>query len=175
MTLGEIEWFWQTILGEFLQRAQFTSYEDAADRSKGKELVYDARKDIGYEQDLSTQLRSTGEDHRRAVGMDRAAHHRANEPRDGHQSGAFEPMAEPGHGSHGGGAESEKTRETGDAGCPSDPADREEPTGSGRQAGKAPQGGTEDCESQTIVALDSSHGIIEPIRPASSVPAREPK
>ena len=257
MTLGKIERFWQTILGEFLQRAQFTSYEDAAGRidfwvkyynykrphqgigglcpadrffeiahalkqtlekgveenalelalrgkprdpfymvgrmgeqsvviraekgkvkmlvdgaepSKGKELVYDARKDIDHEQDTSTQLRSTGEDHSRAVGMDRAANHRANEPRDGHQSGAFEPMAEPGHGSHGDGTESEKTRETGDAGNPSDPVDREEPTGSGRQAGKAPQGGTEDCESQPVVALDSSHDIIELIRPASRCP-----
>lgn len=32
MTLGKIERFWQTILSEFLQRAQFTSYEDAANR-----------------------------------------------------------------------------------------------------------------------------------------------
>ncbi len=32
MTLGKIERFWQSILGEFLQRAQFTSYEDAAGR-----------------------------------------------------------------------------------------------------------------------------------------------
>ena len=32
MTLGKIERFWQSILSEFLQRAQFTSYEDAAAR-----------------------------------------------------------------------------------------------------------------------------------------------
>ena len=32
MTLGKIERFWQSILSEFLQRAQFTSYEDAAGR-----------------------------------------------------------------------------------------------------------------------------------------------
>ena len=32
MTLGKIERFWQSILTEFLQRAQFTSYEDAAGR-----------------------------------------------------------------------------------------------------------------------------------------------
>lgn len=32
MTLGKIERFWKSILNEFLQRAQFTSYEDAADR-----------------------------------------------------------------------------------------------------------------------------------------------
>ena len=32
MTLGKIERFWKSILGEFLQRSQFTSYEDAADR-----------------------------------------------------------------------------------------------------------------------------------------------
>jgi transposase InsO family protein len=32
MTLGKIERFWQSILAEFLQRAQFTSYEDAASR-----------------------------------------------------------------------------------------------------------------------------------------------
>jgi len=32
MTLGKIERFWQSILGEFLQRAQFTSFEDAAGR-----------------------------------------------------------------------------------------------------------------------------------------------
>jgi transposase InsO family protein len=32
MTLGKIERFWQSILCEFLQRAQFTSYEDAAGR-----------------------------------------------------------------------------------------------------------------------------------------------
>jgi transposase InsO family protein len=32
MTLGKIERFWKTILSEFLQRAQFTSFEDAAGR-----------------------------------------------------------------------------------------------------------------------------------------------
>jgi len=32
MTLGKIERFWKSILSEFLQRAQFTSYEDAAGR-----------------------------------------------------------------------------------------------------------------------------------------------
>jgi transposase InsO family protein len=32
MTLGKIERFWQSILSEFLQRAQFTSFEDAAAR-----------------------------------------------------------------------------------------------------------------------------------------------
>lgn len=32
MTLGKIERFWQSILTEFLQRAQFTSFDDAADR-----------------------------------------------------------------------------------------------------------------------------------------------
>ena len=32
MTLGKIERFWQTILSEFLQRAQFTSFDDAAGR-----------------------------------------------------------------------------------------------------------------------------------------------
>lgn len=32
MTLGKIERFWKSILTEFLQRAQFTSYEDAAER-----------------------------------------------------------------------------------------------------------------------------------------------
>jgi transposase InsO family protein len=32
MTLGKIERFWKSILSEFLQRAQFTSYEDATDR-----------------------------------------------------------------------------------------------------------------------------------------------
>jgi hypothetical protein len=32
MTLGKIERFWQSILSEFLQRAQFTSFEDAAGR-----------------------------------------------------------------------------------------------------------------------------------------------
>jgi transposase InsO family protein len=32
MTLGKIERLWQSILSEFLQRAQFTSYEDAAER-----------------------------------------------------------------------------------------------------------------------------------------------
>ena len=32
MTLGKIERFWKSILTEFLQRAQFTSYEDAAGR-----------------------------------------------------------------------------------------------------------------------------------------------
>jgi transposase InsO family protein len=32
MTLGKIERFWKIILTEFLQRAQFTSYEDAAGR-----------------------------------------------------------------------------------------------------------------------------------------------
>ncbi len=32
MTLGKIERFWQSILSEFLQRAQFTSYEDAGTR-----------------------------------------------------------------------------------------------------------------------------------------------
>jgi len=32
MTLGKIERFWQTILTEFLQRAQFTSFDDAAGR-----------------------------------------------------------------------------------------------------------------------------------------------
>ena len=32
MTLGKIERFWQSILSEFLQRAQFTSYEDAESR-----------------------------------------------------------------------------------------------------------------------------------------------
>jgi transposase InsO family protein len=33
MTLGKIERFWQTILGEFLQRAQFTSFEEAVERT----------------------------------------------------------------------------------------------------------------------------------------------
>jgi hypothetical protein len=32
MTLGKLERFWKSILTEFLQRAQFTSYEDAAER-----------------------------------------------------------------------------------------------------------------------------------------------
>jgi transposase InsO family protein len=32
MTLGKIERFWKSILTEFLQRSQFTSFEDAADR-----------------------------------------------------------------------------------------------------------------------------------------------
>ena len=32
MTLGKIERFWQTILSEFLQRAQFTSFDDATGR-----------------------------------------------------------------------------------------------------------------------------------------------
>jgi transposase InsO family protein len=32
MTLGKIERFWKSILTEFLQRAQFTSYEDATER-----------------------------------------------------------------------------------------------------------------------------------------------
>jgi transposase InsO family protein len=32
MTLGKLERFWKSILNEFLQRAQFTSYEDAAER-----------------------------------------------------------------------------------------------------------------------------------------------
>ena len=32
MTLGKIERFWKSILSEFLQRARFTSYEDAAGR-----------------------------------------------------------------------------------------------------------------------------------------------
>jgi transposase InsO family protein len=33
MTLGKIERFWQTILNEFLQRAQFTSFENAVERT----------------------------------------------------------------------------------------------------------------------------------------------
>ena len=33
MTLGKIERFWKTILGEFLQRAQFGSYEEAVERT----------------------------------------------------------------------------------------------------------------------------------------------
>jgi len=33
MTLGKIERFWQTIQGEFLQRAQFTSFEDTVRRT----------------------------------------------------------------------------------------------------------------------------------------------
>jgi transposase InsO family protein len=32
MTLGKIERFWKTILGEFLQGAQFGSYEEAVER-----------------------------------------------------------------------------------------------------------------------------------------------
>ena len=257
MTLGKIERFWQTILAEFLQRAQFTSYEDAAGRigfwvkyynykrphqgigglcpadrffeiahalkqtlekgvedntlelalrgkprdpfymvgrmgdqsvviraekgkvkmlldgaepSKGKELVYDARKDIDHEEDHSTQLRSAGEDHRRADGVDRAANHRANVPGDGHQSGTLEPMAEPGHGSHGDGPESEKTRETGEAKRPPEPVDRKETAGSDRPAGKAPQGGPAGCESQPVVALESNHGTIQPSRPPNRCP-----
>ncbi len=38
MTVGKIERFWQTILTEFLQRAQFTSFEDAAGRIDRKKM-----------------------------------------------------------------------------------------------------------------------------------------
>lgn len=34
MTLGKIEWFWKTIFLEFLSRAQFESFEDAAERTR---------------------------------------------------------------------------------------------------------------------------------------------
>ena len=33
MTLGKIERFWQRILTEFLQRTQFTSFENAVERT----------------------------------------------------------------------------------------------------------------------------------------------
>ena len=243
MTLGKIERFWQTILGEFLQRAQFTSFEDAADRIdfwvkyynykrphqgigglcpadrffeiahelkrtlekgveenalelalrgkprdpfymvgrlgdqsvviraekgkvkmlldgadpiQGKELVYDARKDIDHEDNHQTQLRSAGQDHGRADGMDRAAHDCADVPGDGHQPGAVEPVAEPGHGGHGGGPEPEEGREAGGPQHAADPPDRKEPAGS--QDGKAPQGGTEGFENPFVV-LDIDHGF----------------
>ncbi len=248
MTLGKIERFWQTILNEFLQRAQFGSFEEAVERTgfwvkyynykrpnqgigglcpadrffeiqhalkktleqgveenalelalrgkprdpfymvgrmgeqsvviraeKGKvkmlvdgadpsgekELVYDARKDIDHEENQSTQLRSAGQDHGRAVGMDRAAHDLADVQRDVSQRSAVESVAEPGHGGSGYGPESEKTGEEDNAQCPSDPADRENTAGSDREAGKTAEGGAESCENQSIVALDISHGSIQ--------------
>jgi len=246
MTLGKIERFWQTILGEFLQRAQFTSFEDAAERigfwvkyynykrphqgigglcpadrffeiahelkqtlekgveenalelalrgrprdpfymvgrlgdqsvviraekgkvkmlvdgadsSDGKELVYDARKDIDHEDDHQTQLRCAGEDHGGAFGMDRAAHDCADVPADGYQPGTFEPVAEPGHGGHGDRSEPGKDREAGGAQYPPDTADRKEPAVG--QAGKTPEDGTEGIE-KPVVMWDSDHGLIEP-------------
>jgi transposase InsO family protein len=33
LTLGKIERFWKSILGEFLQRAQFDSFEQAVERT----------------------------------------------------------------------------------------------------------------------------------------------
>jgi transposase InsO family protein/transposase-like protein len=246
MTLGKIERFWQTILGEFLQRAQFANFEEAVERTafwvkyynykrpnqgigglcpadrffeiqhelkktleqgieenalelalrgkprdpfymvgrmgdqsvviraeKGKvkmlvdgadpsgekELVYDAGKDIDHEKDHSTQLRSAGQDHGRAVGMDRTAHDIADVQRDVGQRSAVESVAEPGHGGPGHGPEPEETGEN-NAQSPSDPADRKDTAGSDRQAGKTAEGGTESCESQPIVALDINHGSI---------------
>jgi len=185
MTLGKIERFWKSILGEFLQRAQFDSFEQAVERTavwvkyynhkrphqgigglcpadrffeiahdlrqtiekgiaenalelalrgrpvdpfymvgrmggqsvviraeKGKvrmlvdgesstsqkELVYDTRKDIDHEHDQTTPpgLRPAAEDNRSAFDLERAAHERAALSGDGHQPGAFGPVAESG-------------------------------------------------------------------------------
>jgi hypothetical protein len=89
---------------------------DDTETAREKELVYDARKDIDHEdsQESSQKIvRSATENHRRAVGMDRAADNVPDVPGDGHQFQSSQPMAEPGHGGDAGGAEPEKAQRAG--------------------------------------------------------------
>ena len=226
MTLGKIERFWKSILGEFLHRGQFDSFENAAERTalwvkyynykrphqgigglcpadrffeiahdlrktlekgveenalelalrgkprdpfymvgrmggqsvviraekgkvrmlvdgarRGKELVYDARKDIDneYSQASSQDIRSATENHSGAVDLDRAAYHSPALPGDGHQPVAVGPMAESGHRGDAQSAGSEKERPRGAAQPPAEPADRKEDVRPGGEPGEAAQ------------------------------------
>lgn len=228
MTLGKIERFWQTIQSEFLQRAQFTSFEDAAARTsfwlkyynykrphqgigglcpadrffeiqhalkttlekgieenalelalrgkprapfymvgrmgnqsvviraeKGKvkmlvdgrettddkELVYDARKDIDHEKEQTQKgLRSSSENNRRAVGMDRKEDDDPDVPGVVHQFQPAKPMAESGHGGDGYGPFSQTARTIESTEPSTESADRKESTGSHLKDAKAFEG-----------------------------------
>jgi transposase InsO family protein len=134
---------------------------DGADSSRGKEFVYDARKDVGY-QDTSANpqgIRTAAENHGSAVDLDRAAHDSAALPGDGHQPGAFRPVAEPGHRGHAQSTRSQEQRAAATAQPPSEPPDREEAGRPRGEAGKAAQGNPEDQEERRWITEDGDdHG-----------------
>ena len=233
MTLGKIERFWKSILGEFLQRAQFDSFEEAVARTalwvkyynhkrphqgigglcpadrffeiahelrqtiekglaenalemalrgrpvdpfymvgrmggqsvviraeKGKvrmlldgetgasqkELVYDTRKDIDHEHDQTTSpgLRPAAEDNRSAFDLERAENDRAALSGDGHQPGAFGPVAEPGDRGDAPGAGPQAERPAAVGQPPALAADREETGWCHGEVGEAAAGDPED-------------------------------
>jgi hypothetical protein len=247
MTLGKIERFWKTIHSEFLQRAQFTSFEEAKERtafwvkyynykrphqgigglcpadrffeiqhalkktleegieenalelalrgkprdpfymvgrmgdqsvviraekgkvkmlldgedsSNEKELVYDARKDISHEdsQSESSIIRSATENHGRVIGVDRTANDGPVMPGDVHQSDAFGPLAEPGHGGDAHGLEPEETREAGSIIGPFESVDRKEASGSDSEIGETTESNPENSESESNLVTVSSDG-----------------
>jgi hypothetical protein len=121
-----------------------------------KELVYDARKDIDHEDSQkSTQkiLRSTTENHRRTVGLDRAADNISDVPGAGHQLESFKPVAESGHGGDARGLQSEKAPRAGSVELTIKTADRKEPAGPNRKTAQAFEGHT---ESQGVIIAERS-------------------
>ena len=109
--------------------------------SRQKELVYDARKDIGHEDKPTNpqSIRSATENHGRAVDLERAAHQRPGVPGTGDQPNTVGAVAEPGHRGHAQGAGSEEKRSPAAAQPPAVAADRKEAGPSQRPAGKAAQ------------------------------------
>ena len=119
-----------------------------------KELVYDARKDIDHEdsQEISQKIiRPATEDHRRVVGVDRAADNISDVPGDGHQFESAQPVAESGHGGDAGGPGPEKAPAAGRIELAVETADRKEPAGPDGKITEAFKG---HRESQGVIATE---------------------
>jgi len=109
---------------------------DGDETSREKELVYDARKDIDHENSQTKSqkiVRPAAENHRRVIGMDRAADNDPDVPGDGHQFESAQPVAESGHGGDAGGPESQKAPAAGSTELTPETTDRKEPAGPDRK------------------------------------------
>jgi len=113
---------------------------DGEKASKGKELVYDVRKDIDHENSQTKSqenLRSSAENHCRVIGMDRAADNGPDVPGAGHQFESFESVAESGHGGDACGIESQEASGVGSIELSVETTDRKEPAGPDRKIAEA--------------------------------------
>ena len=132
---------------------------DGEEAGLKKELVYDARKDIGHEDNPQNpqSIRGAAENHGRAVDLDRETHERAGLPGTFNQPDTSGPVAESGDRGDAQSAGPDQERPPAAVGPPAEPADRKE-AGRPIRPGGAAQDDPEVQEVRRRISEGDIHG-----------------